>query len=126
MVEKAQNTTAEIGQRIAARRKQLGWTQEQAAEKSGLSHQFFACVERGIKNIRAESVIKISRAMDVSTDYLLLGKSSEIDHGRLLDMMDPLSEVQFHCLEEIIKNFLIACGYTVSPERTDSSGSVFI
>lgn len=114
--------SAEIGRRIAARRKQLGWTQEQAAEKSGLSHQFFACVERGIKNIRAESVIKISQAMDVSTDYLLLGKSSEIDHGRLLDMMEPLSEVQFQCLEEIIKNYLIACGCTVAPEKTDPCG----
>lgn len=31
----------EMGSRIAERRKQLGWTQEQAAEASGLSWQVF-------------------------------------------------------------------------------------
>lgn len=110
------NGSAEIGQRIAARRKQLGWTQEQAAEQSGLSHQFFACVERGIKNVRAESVVKISQAMGISTDYLLMGRSSAIDRGHLMDLMEPLSELQLKCLEEIIKNYLVACGCTPPEE----------
>ena len=35
----------EIGRRIAERRKQLGLTQAQAAEKAGLTQQFFASVE---------------------------------------------------------------------------------
>ena len=42
----------EIGRRIAERRKQLGLTQAQAAEKAGLTQQFFASVETGAKNIR--------------------------------------------------------------------------
>ena len=99
----------EIGARIAARRKQLGWTQEQAAERSGLSHQFFACVERGLKNIRAESIIRISKAMDISTDYILLGISSDIDRNYLAGLLEPLDEVQLKCMEEIIKNFVAAC-----------------
>ena len=41
----------DIGKRIATRRKQLGLTQEQVAERTGLSAQFFACVDLGIKNI---------------------------------------------------------------------------
>lgn len=119
MAEVKSSIPAEIGQRIAARRKQLGWTQEQAAERSGLSHQFFACVERGIKNIRAESVIKISQAMDVSADYLLMGKSSAIDRGHLMDLMEPLNEIQLKCLEEILKNYVIAC--TCSVQKEDSA-----
>lgn len=98
-----------IGQRIAARRKQLGWTQEQAAEKTGLSHQFFACVERGLKNMRAENVIRLSQAMGVSTDYLLLGRSTDADRSELTQMMQPLNEHQLKCLEEIIRNFVRAC-----------------
>lgn len=101
----------EMGARITARRKQLGWTQEQAAEASGLSWQFFACVERGIKNIRAESLLNLSRAMNVSADYILTGKESKVDYGYLLKYMEPLSEVQLNCLEEIMKNYLLACGY---------------
>lgn len=102
---------AEIGARIAKRRKQLGWTQEYAAERTGLSQQFFACVERGLKNIRAENVIKISQAMGVSPDYILLGHCSDVDFHFLAELLAPLNAMQFRCLEEIIKNFLTACGY---------------
>lgn len=110
MVVKSSNELAvAIGSRIAARRKQLGWTQERAAEKTGLSHQFFACVERGIKNIRAESIIKISSAMGISADYILTGKVTDIDRNNIIKMIEPLTPQQLHCLEEIIKNYLIAC-----------------
>lgn len=53
--------------------------------------------------------------MNVSTDYILLGESSEIDRNYLLELMEPLNEIQLKCLEEIIKNYLVACGYTVPP-----------
>jgi transcriptional regulator with XRE-family HTH domain len=106
----------EIGQRIAHRRKELGWTQEKAAEKVGLSHQFFACVERGVKNIRAESIVRISRAMNVSTDYILTGASTDIDREKLLTLLEPLSEVQLRCMEKIIINYLTACGCKVFME----------
>lgn len=36
------------------------------------------CVECGMKNIRAESFIKLSLALDVSTHYILLGKRTWI------------------------------------------------
>lgn len=111
MPEHAKPLAAEIGSRIARRRKQLGLTQEQAAERSGLSHQFFACVERGIKNIRAESILKISKAMDISADYILTGRSSDVDRTHLLELMEPLDEVQLKCLEDIIKSFATACGH---------------
>lgn len=106
----------EMGARIAERRKQLGWTQEQAAEAAGLSWQFFACVERGIKNIRAESLLKLSRAMNVSADYILTGKQSQADYGHLLKYLEPLSEMQLKYLEEIMKNYVLACGYP-APEK---------
>lgn len=98
-----------IGERVAKRRSQMGLTQEQAAERCSLSHQFFACVENGIKNIRADSVVKLSKGMHVSTDYILLGVSSDIDRNHLVKMMEPLDEVQLKCLEEIIRNYVIAC-----------------
>lgn len=100
-----------IGQRIANRRKQLRLTQEQTAELAGVSHQFFACVERGLKNIRAENVIKLSKALNISTDYILTGVSNDVDRGYLVSLLTPLNETQLKCFEEITKNYLIACGY---------------
>lgn len=111
MAKERTQLAIEMGARIAQRRKELGWTQERAAEASGLSWQFFACVERGIKNIRAESLLNLSRAMNVSADYILTGKASTVDHGHLLKYMEPLNEMQLKYLEEILKNYLLACGY---------------
>ena len=103
-----------IGERIAKRRSQMGLTQEQAAELCGLSHQFFACVENGIKNMRADSIVKVSRGMEVSTDYILLGISSDVDRNHLVKLMEPLDEIQLKCLEEIIQNYVIACTHSRS------------
>lgn len=100
-----------IGERIMLRRKQLGYTQEQAAEKSGLSHQFFSTVETGRKNLRAESIIKVAEALEVSTDYLLLGTVNETDVNNISKLLSELKGTELHCLEEIIKTYLKALGY---------------
>lgn len=104
-----------IGRRIADRRKQLNLTQEQAAERSGLSHQFFSSVESGLKNMRAESLVKVSIALDLSTDYILTGKSNVQDLNHITSLLAQLDEVQLKCAEEILKNLIIAC------EHSDSS-----
>lgn len=111
MPEKADKLAIEIGARIATRRKQLGLTQEQAAERAGLTQQFFASVETGAKNIRAESVIRVSRALNVSTDFLLTGAVSDWDRNRVADMLKPLNEAQFLLLEGIIRDILQFGGY---------------
>lgn len=45
MPETNDDLAVEIGRRIAARRNQLRLTQEEAAERAGLTQQFFASVE---------------------------------------------------------------------------------
>lgn len=104
--------STEVGARIAQRRKQLNMTQEQAAEKANVSHQFFACVERGVKNMRAENIVKVSKALNVSTDYLLLGTPNEHDSERLNLLLEPFTPKEMRCMEEIIKNFLIIGGHS--------------
>lgn len=106
----------EIGSRIAARRKELKWTQEEAAERAGLSHQFLACAERGIKGIGAESILKLCKAMDISADYLLAGCMTPAERDYLSQLLAPMSERQRDEVIEIIKHVLSACGYEL-PER---------
>lgn len=111
MPEKKDILATEIGRRIATRRNQLGLTQEQAAEKAGLTQQFFASVETGAKNMRAESIIKVSRALNVSTDFLLTGQVSDIDCDNITAMLKPLTDQQFLKMEDIIRNVLKFNGY---------------
>ena len=101
----------EIGQRIQARRKQLGLTQEQLAEKIDLSQQFIACVESGIKGLGDESIVKLSKGLQVSADYILFGTPGDRDRHRLAEMIQPLNEQELLGLEEVIRVYLKACGY---------------
>ncbi len=100
---------ADIGKRIAARRNQLGLTQ--AAERAGLTQQFFACVETGTKNVRAESIIRVSKVLNVSTDYLLTGKVTDVDRNRLINMFELLDAAHLMEMETIIHNILQFSGY---------------
>lgn len=67
----------EMGKRIAARRKQLNMSQEALAEQTGLSVQAISTAERGTKALRPDNLLKISRTLGVSADYLLSGETTE-------------------------------------------------
>lgn len=113
MDKKKDSFAPEIGRRIAARRNQLGLTQAQVAELSGLTQQFFASVETGKKNMRADSIIKVSRALGISADFLLTGVVTDFERNRLVQMLEPLDEAQFYVLEEIVKKILSFGGYDI-------------
>ena len=98
----------EMGSRIYDRRKQLGLTQEEVAERAGLTPQNVSTAELGKKALRPENIIKICRALDVSTDYLLLGVVTPVDQNLLSSKTSQLSSEQFRQLESIINIFIDA------------------
>ena len=61
----------EIGKNIRAARKQLDMSQEELAEKSGLSAKFIGNIERGEKAVSLDSFICIANALGASADALL-------------------------------------------------------
>ena len=80
----------EMGKRVAQRRKELGLTQETAAERCGLSQQFFASIETGGKNVRGESLLKLAMGLDISADYLLTGRVTDLELDQLLQRLRQL------------------------------------
>lgn len=65
-----------IGKRIALCRKQAGLSQEQLAERLGVSRQAVSRWETGDATPDTEKVIQLSRLFHVTTDYLLLGEAA--------------------------------------------------
>lgn len=110
MAEKDRALIKAIGRRVASRRRQLKLTQEQLAERANLSQQYIASLECGIRGLGAESIIKLSRALQVSSDYLLFGIANSEDYQRFEDMLPPLSGKEQLVLEEVIQAFLKLCG----------------
>lgn len=57
-----------IGKRIKQCRERLGLTQEQFAEKTGLTPNYISTVERGASFPRCEKLITILNGLEVSAD----------------------------------------------------------
>lgn len=67
-----------IGERIKARRLELGWTQDELCKKASLSTSFLSDVENNKRSISAETLLNISRVLSLSLDYLMTGDSTQI------------------------------------------------
>lgn len=104
-------TLSNMGKRIVEKRKQLGLSQEELAEKAGITVQMLSTAERGAKGMRPINLWKISDALGVSTDYLLKGIISEINDINLINKISDLPNRQRSALENIIDNFIDACDY---------------
>ncbi len=95
---------------IHDRRKQLRMTQDELAEKVGITPQTVSTAELGKKALRPENIIRICSALEVSTDYLLLGKVNGHDHSVLSAKISDLFPAQYRHLEDIVNSFLAALG----------------
>lgn len=86
---------ATVGERIRARRQELGWTQEQLAEKAGISKGFLSDLETGTRNVSAEYLLKIAQALTVSLDFLMKGDPSKPKTGNV-QIPERLSNLAKH------------------------------
>lgn len=60
-----------LSQRIAERRKQLGFTQEELASKIGTSQRQISFYEKGENDPSAHVLASLADALDTTTDWLL-------------------------------------------------------
>ena len=93
---------AEIGRRIAQRRKQLGLTQEKLAEQANVTTQFVSYAEAGKRAMRPENLKKISLALGVSADYRLTGDATDKDLLLLSRKLALLTPAQLRSVETIV------------------------
>lgn len=98
----------QMGDRIMSRRKQFRLTQEELAERSGLTPQTISTAELGKKGLRPGSIVSICSALDMSPNYLLKGEISDVDISILSEKLSHLTASQYRHLEEIIDNYIAA------------------
>lgn len=94
----------EMGKRIVACRKQINISQEKLAEKTELSVQAISTAERGTKALRPDNLLKISRTLGVSADYLLSGETTEdnLRFSAIADKLKLLSDEQVQAVLALI------------------------
>lgn len=84
-----------FGMRIQRARKQNSMTQQELAMELEIDCQHMSRLERGIRSCSLETLVKISQALNMSTDYFLTGKESDKDlvKKELFAVMDQLELV---------------------------------
>jgi len=109
-----------LGQRLARLRKERGYSQVELAEKMGIIQQLITAYEHDRLRLHAEMVIRFARALDVSTDELLLGlnKKAKAQKGtglslkivRRLQRIEQLPELRQKTLLKSIDLLLDGAG----------------
>jgi len=67
-----------LGDRIKSRRTDLGWTQDQLAQKAGISKGFLSDVENGKRSVGADKLLDLAQVLGLSLDYLMKGADTEV------------------------------------------------
>ena len=84
-----------IGKRIQEFRKKKGLTQEELSEIIDISPHYLSALERGIYNIKLETLVKILNTLDLSADEVfcdVVNKSCSLSSSRLSERLENLPE----------------------------------
>lgn len=68
-----------LGQRIRAKRKELGMSQEGLANEAGLDRSYVGRIERGEHNLTFVSLVRLCRAMGCDVASLTYGLPTQKD-----------------------------------------------
>lgn len=96
----------EIGQRIRKARKARGISQEELAESVGISTTHMSHIETGNTKLSLPVLVKLSSALEVSTDSLLLGEgtsSRSYTINSISATLETCSTPQLKVAEDLIK-----------------------
>ncbi len=104
------------GERLRLKRTLLGLTQEEMAEKIGRVPKYYADIERGSCGMSVETLMALSKTLNMSLDLLIFGEENEekkqfheTEMSAIIDMLDHCSERKRKYALRLLQLFLIAC-----------------
>ena len=95
---------AEIGRRIARRRKKLGMKQSEAEERADIGYKYLSNIERGISIPSTEVVMRLAAALDTTPDEFLVGVARQegVEWKNVAQLLRTMDEKQL----DLARNFL--------------------
>lgn len=83
-----------IGGRIRALRERRGWSQGKLAERLKAHPQNVSQIERGVRGVSLQQVVRLARVLDVSTDEILGRQEQDSGVGSDRRLMRRLRRIQ--------------------------------
>lgn len=99
-----------VGARIKRFRNIQGYSREEFSELINVSPRFVYDIELGNKGMSVDTLIKVSKTLNITIDYLLFGETPVHQPSRLetLALIERCPKDKEEYLNEIIKNYIIA------------------
>lgn len=96
----------QIGQRIRKYRKALGLSQEQLAERIGISVTHMSHIETGNTKLSLQVFVDIANTLEIQTDELLFDRPSyrKASFNEFANILDNCSETQIRIITDIAKS----------------------
>lgn len=91
-----------MGQRIMVRRKAQRMTQEELAEKLGVSTQMISNLELGKKAIRPENLAKVCDVLGLSADFILTGTNTKTAVDAVAEKLTRLTAEELRMVSDMI------------------------
>ena len=91
-----------MGQRIMVRRKALRMTQEELAEKLGVSTQMISNLELGKKAIRPENLVKVCDVLSLSANFVLTGSNTKSAVDAVAEKLLQLTKEELQMVSDMI------------------------
>ena len=100
----------EIGERIRELREQQNYTREALAGKINISAKFLYEIEIGKKGFSAKTLYQISKALSVSSDYIMLGEEPDRrGKEKIICILEKLEPEQTGKIRDILKILYEMC-----------------
>ena len=94
----------EVGARIRELREIQNYTREGLAEKVDISAKFLYEIEMGKKGFSADTLCRISKALSVSCDYIMLGEDAGSGgKEKIICVLEKLEPKQTSKIQDILK-----------------------
>lgn len=106
-----------VGERIRQKRIQLGLSQDELAVRINRATKYCSDIERGMCGMSIETMLSISKALDMSLDYMMFGEISEVekewqqkDALTLIHIIEKAPTTQRNYAIRLLKLFIAATG----------------
>ncbi len=93
-----------IGERVSVRRKELGMTQEELAQKLGYSgRSSITKIEKGVQQLTQSKIKQIANALDTTTDYIMGWDAKSDRYSDLLRYCEVLTDEDLETVQALAK-----------------------
>lgn len=92
-----------IGKRVMQLRMEKRYTREQFADMAGISEKFLYEIENGKKGFSATTLMKLSKALNVSMEYIMTGEDYRKPENEIVATLERFTPNTLENVERLLK-----------------------